>query len=202
MNDAAAYARELGLRGDFVLSVGATPTAHAASSSLTSDGRALEGKLELHAGCYTLNDLQQAATGLVTSPRSTALSVLTTVVSTYAHRGEAVCDAGALAVSKDTGSEPGYGRVTSHNGWALGRVSQEHGVLVHAASLRGTTGGEAGTGNGDGDGEDGAVADLKIGDRVRFTPQHACLVCACFPWIYVVDGGDTVVDVWVPWKGW
>lgn len=93
-------------------------------------------------------------------------------------------DCGALAVSKDTGPVPGYGRVMWPEhlaGWDLGRVSQEHGTLVKR----------------DGD------ADVAVGDLVRILPQHACLVCAAHPWLYVVeDGGDTVVDVWVTWKGW
>jgi D-serine deaminase-like pyridoxal phosphate-dependent protein len=179
VNDAAARARELGLKGDWVLSVGATPTAHAAIlGAATPSG--LHGTLELHAGCYCLNDLQQAATGLVRDG-GLALSVLATVVSKYPERGEAMSDCGALAVSKDTGPAPGYGRVVSagHEGWTLGRVSQEHGVLVK-----------------------GEGRDLAVGERVRIVPQHACLACACFPWFYVVEGGDTVVDVWVPWKGW
>jgi len=44
---------------------------------------------------------------------------------------------------------------------------------------------------------------MKIGDLIRIVPQHACLACASYPWFYVVeDGGEEVVDVWVPCKGW
>jgi D-serine deaminase-like pyridoxal phosphate-dependent protein len=139
-----------------------------------------------HAGCYCLNDLQQLATGLI-PPTACALTVLARVVSTYPERGdrgEAMSDCGALAVSKDTGPVPGYGRVMWPEhlaGWDLGRVSQEHGTLVKR----------------DGD------ADVAVGDLVRILPQHACLVCAAHPWLYVVeDGGETVADVWVTWKGW
>lgn len=132
-------------------------------------------------------DLQQHATGLVKED-DLALSVLARVVSTYRGRdkgGEAMCDAGALAVSKDTGRYPGFGRVVkpSHaRGWDLGRISQEHGTLIKRE-------------------ED--AEELEVGEVIRIIPQHACLVCASFPWIYAVDDdGDTVVDVWVPWKGW
>lgn len=188
VNDAARYARELGLTGNWVLSVGATPTAHAAAlgaSGQLASGEKLEGELELHAGCYCMNDMQQLATSLV-RPGGTAVSVLATVVSKYAGRGssgEAMCDAGALAVSKDTGPTPGFGRVVSpgHEGWSLGRISQEHGTLVRGEGAK----------------------EIEIGDKVRIVPQHACLACACYPWFYVVQGGgDKVVDVWVPWKGW
>lgn len=139
-----------------------------------------------HAGCYCMCDLQQLATSLI-SESDVAIFVLARVVSTYPHRNEAMCDAGALAVSKDTGPFAGFGHVVSPphaRGWDLGRISQEHGTLIHRP------------------GEED-VGDLKIGDRVRIIPQHACLTCASYSWIYVVeDGGEEVVDVWVPWKGW
>ena len=132
-------------------------------------------------------DLQQFATSLV-PPSTISLNVLARVVSLYPHRGEAMCDAGALAVSKDIGPLPGFGHVVSPShatGWDLGRISQEHGTLVHRPGV---------------DREE--VGELKVGELVRIVPQHACLVCAGSPWLYVVDGSDEVVDVWVTWKGW
>lgn len=133
-----------------------------------------------------MNDCQQMATSLV-PPSDVSISILSTVVSVYPHRSEAMCDAGALAVSKDTGPFPGYGRVVSPphaTTWDLGRISQEHGTLVHRP--------------GESD-----VGEIHVGELVRIVPQHACLACAAFPWFYVVDDGDTTVkDVWVPWKGW
>lgn len=182
VREAAAFARELDLDGEWILSVGATPTTQAAVHGATVPAAPPvkswfpPDKLELHAGCYCLNDLQQEATGVA---GELAVSVLATVVSTYPDRMEALCDAGALAMSKDAGPEPGFGRVLSHPGWSLGRVSQEHGIL---------------TGHSD--------VGLKYGEKIRVVPNHACLTCACFPWFYVTDGGDEVVDIWVPWKGW
>lgn len=187
MNDAATFAREQGLNGKWVLSVGATPTAHAAAlgaSGKLEDASELEGELELHAGCYCMNDLQQAATSLVRDG-GLAITVLATVVSKYDRSGgEAMTDAGALAMSKDQGPTPGFGKVVSkgHEGWTLGRISQEHGTLIKSAQ---------------------GAKDIEIGEKVRIVPQHACLACACYPWLYVVEGGgERVVDVWVPWKGW
>ena len=131
-------------------------------------------------------DLQQLATSLI-SPSDIAISVLARVVSIYPDRKEAMCDAGALAVSKDTGPWSGFGHVIAPphaTKWDLGRVSQEHGTLIHRS------------------GEED-VEELKIGDQIRIVPQHACLACAGFSWLYVVEqGGDEVVDVWSPWKGW
>ena len=132
-------------------------------------------------------DIQQLATSLI-SHSDISISVLSRVVSTYPLRKEAMCDAGALAVSKDTGPLAGYGHVVwpkSLDHWDLGRISQEHGTLVKR----------------EGQGREGD--EMKIGDLIRIVPQHACLACASYPWFYVVeDGGEEVVDVWVPCKGW
>ncbi|KAH9898339.1 hypothetical protein C8Q73DRAFT_834352 [Cubamyces lactineus] len=185
-------------REPFVLSVGATPTAHAATESLKARVESgLNGVLELHAGNYPLLDLQQLNTGLITH-RDIAQRVLATVISYYPGRGEdgsdeAMCDAGALAMSKDTGPRAGYGDIIGKP-WRLSRVAQEHGILtmMSPASF------ELGPLQGDG--------ALKLGDMVQIVGQHACLTLAGYPWYYVVDSdvsdGNVVVDVWVPWKGW
>ncbi|WWD03173.1 hypothetical protein V865_001220 [Kwoniella europaea PYCC6329] len=196
VQSAAKVARALGCKGDWVLSVGATPTAHAAVQEVEKAHNGLEGRLELHAGCYCMCDLQQHATSLVPDSHL-ALTVVSKVVSVYPHRKEAMCDCGALGVSKDTGRYPGYGRLVSPERavgkWDLGRISQEHGTLVHRPDLP------------EGEFREGAD-ELKVGETVRLVPQHACLVCAGYPWMYVVDEeqgkGEEVVDVWVPWKGW
>ncbi|OCF38251.1 D-serine dehydratase [Kwoniella heveanensis CBS 569] len=242
---AARVARELGASGSsWVFSVGATPTAHAAVSEsegeLNAQIQGLDGVLELHAGCYCMCDLQQHATTLVPTS-SLALTVLARVVSLYPHRGqgpasaqgsaqgEAMCDAGALALSKDTGPYPGFGRVIApagmrDAGWEVGRISQEHGTLVQRKLQ--LEGAEEDSNRrwedteSEGGANEAAAAHLEIGQMLRIVPQHACLACANFPWIYVTDGdgeGDRdeggaeagateleqqVVDVWVPWKGW
>ncbi|KAI8995684.1 hypothetical protein BD414DRAFT_456783 [Trametes punicea] len=185
-------------REPFVLSVGATPTAHAAKAELKARIEAgLKGVLELHAGNYPLLDLQQLNTGLITH-RDIAQRVLATVISYYPGRGEggsdeAMCDAGALAMSKDTGPRPGYGDVIGKP-WRLSRVAQEHGIL----SMMSPASFELGPLQGDG--------SLKLGDMVQIVGQHACLILAGYPWYYVVDSdvsdANVVVDVWVPWKGW
>ncbi|KAJ7048510.1 putative serine dehydratase domain-containing protein [Mycena amicta] len=194
VNDAAAIALPLLAASSnaqlyttpFVLSVGSTPTAHAATlSDVRSAVSTLNGTLELHAGNYPMNDLQQKHTTLVSDDRI-AQRVLATVISHYPGRGvdggdEAICDAGCIAMSKDTGPSGGFGDVVGRP-WRLGRMSQEHGILTPT---------EAGT------------PPLKIGEMVEIVGQHACLIAAAYPWYYVVeDDGRTVVDVWVPWKGW
>lgn len=121
---------------------------------LFSDGTAAdEGR---HAGNYCCLDLQQIATKLI-QPERVATSVLTHVISSYPHRNEAMCDAGALAMARDGGPLPGFGRVVwpkSAEGWDLGRMSQEHGTLVRSEGR-----------------ED--VPDLPLGQQLRLIGQHA-----------------------------
>ncbi|KAH9950381.1 putative serine dehydratase domain-containing protein [Amylocystis lapponica] len=181
-------------REPFVLAIGSTPTAHVANAETRARLTArLNGRLELHAGNYPLLDLQQLHTGLIDTSR-VAQRVLATVISYYPGRGEggadeAMCDAGAVAMSKDTGPHPGYGEVVG-KAWRLGRISQEHGILTKTRTY--------------GDAE---RDKLELGEMIQIVGQHACLIMAAYPWYYVVDsdlkgGGEVVTDVWVPWKGW
>jgi D-serine ammonia-lyase len=215
-NEAAKLALDLvsswpGRKGDppkLVLSVGATPTAHSASAETRAQlGSLLYGTLELHAGAnavirehtiiadfdlsgnYPVLDLQQLNTGLI-DLESISQKVVTTVVSYYPGRGadgtdEALCDAGVIAMSKETGPIEGYGEVIGKP-WRLGRISQEHGILTRSR-------------------DDGQREELEVGSTVEVIGQHACMTAAAYPWYYITDsstGDDTVVDIWVPWKGW
>ncbi|KAK3694551.1 putative serine dehydratase domain-containing protein [Podospora appendiculata] len=81
---------------------------------------------------------------------------------------------------------PEFPRV--HGGWQVGKVSQEHGILVWKGSK-----------------ED--EVPLRIGQKVRVWPNHSCIAGACFDWYLVVDSRnkgreDEVVDVWPRWRGW
>ncbi|KAH9065716.1 putative serine dehydratase domain-containing protein [Lactarius vividus] len=178
-------------RPQFVLSIGSTPTAHSASAETRARLQSvLYGTLELHAGNYAMLDLQQLNTGLI-DRESIAQRVLATVVSYYPGRGvdgtdEALCDAGGIAMSKDTGPIRGYGEVIDKP-WRLGRISQEHGILTYTSDASGPAG-------------------LEVGSTVEIIGQHACLIAAAHPWYYITDSStedsDKVVDIWVPWKGW
>ncbi|TFK41192.1 hypothetical protein BDQ12DRAFT_679050 [Crucibulum laeve] len=173
----------------FVLSVGSTPTAHAASAETKALlEKHLHGNLELHAGNYPMLDLQQQHTSLIDHGRI-AQRVRATVISYYAGRGEGgsdetMVDAGAIAFSKDSGPSGSYGEVVGKP-WKLSRISQEHGILTQVNE---------------------AAGRLEVGSQVDIVGQHACLIAAAYPWYYIVDpevgGGNEVVDIWVPWKGW
>ena len=169
VNDAARAALEIishstpsaTLTQPFVLSVGSTPTAHAASLETRKMlSQVLHGTLELHAGNYPMLDLQQQHTGLIDRTRISQ-RVQATVISYYPERGsdgtdEALIDAGAIAFSKDTGPSGGYGDVIGYP-WRLSRISQEHGILTKT---------------------DKSNETLKLGTLVNIVGQHACLIAA------------------------
>jgi D-serine deaminase-like pyridoxal phosphate-dependent protein len=108
------------------------------------------------------------------------VTVLASVVSS---RGEqSVVDAGALALSKDTGPSgietmgeifADYAAGVLEPDRRLVSLSQEHGIVR---------------------------SFLPVGSRVRILPNHSCLTVACFDEYQVVRGGE-VVDRWKIWRG-
>ena len=203
----------------FVLSVGATPTSTSIQNIYAAD--AIDGlrkdlhstineakqhvDLEVHAGVYPLLDLQQCATearyeGL--STRDIALTILTEITSYYDDRprAEALIAAGSLALGREPcKSYSGWGVVTPwsmdpkaqlFDKWIVGKVSQEHGILVTDSPSK------------------ERPTPLKVGQKVRIWPNHACVAGAGFGFYLVVDSSrpgaeqDIIVDVWARWRGW
>ncbi|KXG47662.1 uncharacterized protein PGRI_015320 [Penicillium griseofulvum] len=180
-----------------VVSVGSTPTAHVVKRL---QGVLPEGmELELHAGNYPTNDLQQVATSLV-EPTQQAVRILADVCSVYPERNEALVNAGTIALSKETGDFPGYGVVVDRPQWSVVRMSQEHGILGWTESDQTRRLVEK-TGSKSGDGEK-VEAAFTVGDKVLLYIQHACITAAMHYAYYVVDDEDIVRETWVPWKGW
>ena len=169
---------------ELVLSIGATPTAHVVSNLKASLPK--NTQLELHAGNFPANDLQQVATGLI-SITDQAVRVVAEVCSVYPERNEALINAGVLALTKETSSFTGLARWTEGLDWSIVRVSQEHGIF-------GWVGDEAK--------KEKAEERFKIGQKVLLYTQHACITSAMFHAFYVVDEQDVVRETWVPWKGW
>ncbi|KAK7702925.1 hypothetical protein SLS57_011179 [Botryosphaeria dothidea] len=167
-----------------VVSFGSTPTAHVVRSlrRALNDPRL---RLELHAGNFPANDLQQLGTGCVGADDQ-ALRVLAEVCSVYPERDEALVNAGVIALARESGPLPGFAGVVGRRGWHVGRLSQEHGILVRE------------------EGEGGGKAEevWEVGQKVWLWCQHACITAAAHYWYFVVDEGDVVREVWFPWKGW
>jgi D-serine ammonia-lyase len=75
----------------------------------------------------------------------------------------------------------------SHVGWHVGRISQEHGILVWSGESH--------------------PEELSVGQKVRVWPNHACVAGAGFGWYLIVDETrvgreDEIIDVWPRWRGW
>ena len=157
------------------VSVGSTPAMSAVQS--------LTGVTEARPGNYAFYDYTQVVLGSC-ELKDVAVTVLASVVSSQPGTNHSVIDAGALALSKDTGSELAprasmgeiFSDLASHSLRLDARVvsvSQEHGVVS---------------------------GSLPIGSRVRIVPNHSCLTVAQFD-EYVVVKGEKVVDRWRIWRG-
>ncbi|KAF2089039.1 hypothetical protein K490DRAFT_64249 [Saccharata proteae CBS 121410] len=180
--NAAVEASELqNVIGHFTVSFGSTPTAHVVSALRKELPQRIT--LELHAGNYPTNDLQQLGTGSI-QETDQAIRILAEVCSVYPERNEALVNAGVIALAREPGPIPGFGRVVGRNDWYVGRLSQEHGILVTEKE-----------GNA-------AEKDFAVGQKLFLHIQHACITAAAHHYYFVVDDEDVVRDVWFPWKGW
>ncbi|MFW9835150.1 MAG: D-TA family PLP-dependent enzyme, partial [Candidatus Thorarchaeota archaeon] len=158
------------------VSIGSTPTVRLADSFQ-------EGITEIRPGNYLFFDYTQVALGSC-DVSDCALTVLSSVISVNPDR--VVIDAGATALSKDTGpthieSNVGYGKLIKdyqrsqlNVNVILKALSQEHGKIIPV---------------------DEASIEYKHGDRVRILPNHSCLTANLFDQYYIVEG-ETVVDRW------
>lgn len=162
--------------GDTVRSIGSTPTLSVVERFSECD--------EVRPGNYVFYDAFQSTIGSC-SREDVAVSVLTTVVGSYPERGHLIVDAGALALSKDTGPDHidpqfGYGIVCDADlnplPMRILALSQEHGKI--ATSIH-----------------------VPVGTRLRILPNHSCLTAAMYDVYHVVDRGK-VVDQWRPVRGW
>ena len=182
---AAARLRAAGLPCP-VVSVGSTPTVHAA--------RDLTGVTEVRAGVYVFFDLVMAGIG-VCAVDDIALSVLTTVIGHQRSRGWVLVDAGWMALSRDRGTanqavDQGYGLVCD----AAGRVmpdllltaaNQEHGIVAARP------------------GSDAVIPDLPVGTRLRILPNHACATAGQFDGYEVIPAAaDAPLAHWPRFGGW
>jgi D-serine deaminase-like pyridoxal phosphate-dependent protein len=157
-------------------SIGSTPTTAVVDRFAGTD--------EVRPGNYVFFDAFQSTLGSCTRDE-VAVSVLATVVGSYPERGQAIIDAGALALSKDISPEHldpnfGYGLVCDLDlrpmPARLIALSQEHGKLETSVAL-------------------------PVGTRVRVIPNHSCLTAAMFDRYHVIEGGE-IVDEWRPVRGW
>jgi len=183
--DAATALRRAGLPCP-VVSVGSTPTAHAASD--------LTGVTELRAGVYVFFDLVMAGIDVCTVD-DIAISVLTCVIGHQDARGWTICDAGWMAMSRDRGTatqrvDYGYGIVcdaagTPIPGLIMAQANQEHGVIARHPDFH------------------GEIPHFPVGTLLRILPNHACATAAQHNGYHVLpDRPDADLAFWPRFGGW
>lgn len=162
-------------------------------------------ELELHAGVYSLLDVQQMSTKarswLGAFEDEIGVSVVTEVVSVYndheREKPEALLAAGCLALGREPcAAYKGWGvvhrgsyslDVTPTSRLIVARVSQEHSIVSWEDNNE-------------------KPIPLTVGQTIRVFPNHACITGAMYPWYLVVDSDSTdhtsIVDVWIRASGW
>ena len=167
------------------VSVGSTPTALSAVS--------LDGVTEVRAGVYVFFDLVMHSVK-VCSMDQIALTVLSTVIGHRKEKGQAIIDAGWMAMSRDRGTKSrqtdyGYGQVCDVQGnpipgYIVRDASQEHGIISRAGKM------------------DNAIAEhFPVGTLLRILPNHACATAAQFPEYYALSP-DGSLEIWPRFYGW
>lgn len=183
--EAAAILRAAGLPCP-VVSAGSTPTAFFAED--------LAGVTEMRAGVFVFFDLVMAGIGVCTAD-DIAVSVLASVIGHRPDKGWIIVDAGWMALSQDRGTarqavNQGYGLVCDIAGRPYADLlvmgaNQEHGIIAVRP------------------GSGGVLPELRLGDRVRILPNHACATAAQHPAYQVVRGAsDRIETQWPRIGGW
>lgn len=219
---------------EITISIGASPQVTSIENLVGAEGKLSEGakslkqalhnvvterhggfhtRLELHAGVYSVLDVQQLSTNSRANfgeyEDEIAVSVMAEVCSVYndgeREQPEALLAVGVLGLGREPcAAYEGWGIVdrdayspsTPHPDRRLlivKRVSQEHSIVSWGLI------------NGHGDGASQQPIPLQVGQTVRIYPNHACITGALYGWYYVVDSsedGERVVDVWERANSW
>ncbi|WP_221568342.1 D-TA family PLP-dependent enzyme [Alkalihalobacillus sp. TS-13] len=149
-----------------VRSVGSTPTYKIAGK--------VPGITEIRPGNAVFFDAIQVGLG-VADIENCALTVLASVVGVYQDR--IVFDTGSKTLCLDKGAHgnntvKGFGHMIGHPEITLERLSEEHGI-----------------------GTSTQKSSLKLNDKVRIIPNHACTVANQFE-EYIVHQNGNVLDAW------
>ncbi|WHA43452.1 D-TA family PLP-dependent enzyme [Agrobacterium larrymoorei] len=126
---------------------------------------------EYRPGTYVYNDRSLVSRG-VCAWEDCALNVIATVVSVPAEN-RAIIDAGSKALTSDLFGLTGYGHVLGRDGIVIDQLSEEHGRLVSAGPI-----------------------GLKVGDKLRIVPNHACVVTNMVDSLTVIGEGREQPEVW------
>lgn len=179
MREAKRMLRLNGIERVEKISVGSTPTVLATES--------FAGINEIRPGNYVFMDRTPLRLDLI-KKRQIALSVLATVISINEHYY--IIDAGSKTLSSDRGAHgvigmEGFGLAYPLQDFRkkkakmlITKLSEEHGFLQRR----------------------GAV-NLKIGDKVRILPNHACVIMNLVDRFYLTANGEVVEELTVDARG-
>lgn len=131
---------------------------------------------EYRVGTYVYND-RSLVERKVCGWQDCALTVLSTVVSVSGKH--AIIDAGSKALTSDLFGLEGHGFVPNRPNLFIDLLSEEHGRVVS---------------------RDGAL-DLRVGDRLRIVPNHACVVSNLFDTVVLLRGDRHVGEARVAARG-
>lgn len=123
---------------------------------------------EYRPGTYVYNDRSLVARGSC-GWKDCALTVVATVVSVPA-KNRAIIDAGSKTLTSDLLGLTGYGHVLGRDDIVIDQLSEEHGRLVSDRPI-----------------------DLRVGERVRIVPNHACVVTNMVDSLFVISGGNVAL---------
>lgn len=127
-------------------------------------------------GTYVYNDRSLVAHGAC-AWQDCALTVLATVVSVPSPN-HAIVDAGSKVLTTDLFGQVGHGHVLGRDDLAIDQLSEEHGRIV----------------------SDGPI-NLKVGERLRIVPNHACVVANMLDRVEGVRGPDLAGSMPVAARG-
>ncbi|KAI1204561.1 putative serine dehydratase domain-containing protein [Annulohypoxylon truncatum] len=179
----------------------------------TEEVSGIKISVELHAGVYSVLDMQQLSTNSRSSmgrfDEEIAISVVAEVVSVYndgeRQNPEALVAVGTLGLGKEpcpsydgwgiVGSLPALEKVGFERRLVVKRISQEHSILSWDTD------------------DDNLIPHypqgipLEVGQAVRIYPNHACITGAMYDWYFVIDSSQSnsptkVIDIWMRARGW
>jgi D-serine deaminase-like pyridoxal phosphate-dependent protein len=162
---AAASIRGAGHVAARIVTVGCTPTSPYAAEH--------PGVTEVRPGNYVYYDCKQVSLGAATLD-DCALTVLATVISHPAPR-RYILDAGMKALAGEDYGWGTHGRLLEHPDVLITRAAEEHGIINLPDEV--------------------VDPGLKVGDRVRIVPNHACGCSNMHDRVFAVDG-ERVIETW------
>ncbi|KAA0546219.1 D-TA family PLP-dependent enzyme [Bacillus sp. BGMRC 2118] len=165
VSESAALCEQNGIQIP-VRSVGSTPTYKHAGK--------VKGITEVRPGNAVFFDMIQVGLG-VTTIDTCALSVLASVVGVYPER--IVLDTGSKTLCLDKGAHGnetvnGFGHIEGYPFLKIERLSEEHGIVPFIGD-----------------------SPLKLNDKVRIIPNHACAVVNTFDY-YIVHQHNVILEEW------